>query len=70
MQEGTSSRWIKLDRFTLFLLFTLVDSKIFFILYPPARSFFHTFREDHEVMHSWDLQKLEGALSPSHLEVI
>ncbi|GJN38959.1 hypothetical protein PR202_gb28045 [Eleusine coracana subsp. coracana] len=33
-----------------------------------ARSFFHTFREDHEVMHSRDLQKLEGVLSPSHLE--
>jgi hypothetical protein len=29
MQEGTSGRWIKLDRFTLFLLFTLVDSKNF-----------------------------------------
>uniref|UniRef100_A0A0E0Q0V9 TFIID subunit TAF5 NTD2 domain-containing protein n=1 Tax=Oryza rufipogon TaxID=4529 RepID=A0A0E0Q0V9_ORYRU len=33
-----------------------------------ARSFFHTFREDHELMHSRDLQKLEGILSPSHLE--
>ncbi|CAM0909165.1 unnamed protein product [Alopecurus aequalis] len=33
-----------------------------------ARSFFHTFREDHELMHSRDLQKLEGILSPLHLE--
>ncbi|BAF20131.1 transcription initiation factor TFIID subunit 5 [Oryza sativa Japonica Group] len=33
-----------------------------------ARSFFHTFHEDHELMHSRDLQKLEGILSPSHLE--
>ncbi|XP_015695333.1 transcription initiation factor TFIID subunit 5-like isoform X5 [Oryza brachyantha] len=32
-----------------------------------AHSFFHTFREDHE--HSRDLKKLEGILSPSHLEV-
>ncbi|XP_006657544.1 transcription initiation factor TFIID subunit 5-like isoform X2 [Oryza brachyantha] len=31
-----------------------------------AHSFFHTFREDHE--HSRDLKKLEGILSPSHLE--
>ncbi|OEL27551.1 Transcription initiation factor TFIID subunit 5 [Dichanthelium oligosanthes] len=36
-----------------------------------ARSFFHTFREGREVMHlySRDLQKLEGVLSPSHLEI-
>ncbi|KDP33523.1 hypothetical protein JCGZ_07094 [Jatropha curcas] len=33
-----------------------------------ARTFFNSFREDHETMHSRDLQKLEGALSPSHLE--
>lgn len=33
-----------------------------------ARSFFTTFREDHETMHQRDLQKLEGVLSPSHLE--
>ncbi|KAF3329599.1 transcription initiation factor TFIID subunit 5 [Carex littledalei] len=33
-----------------------------------ARTFFHTFREDHEMMHLRDLQKLEGILSPSHLE--
>ncbi|XP_010906861.1 transcription initiation factor TFIID subunit 5 isoform X2 [Elaeis guineensis] len=33
-----------------------------------ARTFFHTFREDHELMHLRDLQKLEGILSPSHLE--
>jgi hypothetical protein len=58
------------DIFTLFLLFALVYSNIFFDIYPAARSFFHTFREDHEVMHSRDLQKLEGILSPSHLEVI
>ncbi|XP_057959727.1 transcription initiation factor TFIID subunit 5 [Malania oleifera] len=32
-----------------------------------ARTFFNSFREDHE-MHSRDLQKLEGVLSPSHLE--
>ncbi|CAI9767257.1 unnamed protein product [Fraxinus pennsylvanica] len=33
-----------------------------------ARAFFNGFREDHEMMHSRDLQKLEGVLSPSHLE--
>ncbi|KAM7459563.1 hypothetical protein LguiA_036557 [Lonicera macranthoides] len=33
-----------------------------------ARSFFNSFREDHEMMHLRDLQKLEGVLSPSHLE--
>ncbi|KAF3433328.1 hypothetical protein FNV43_RR24430 [Rhamnella rubrinervis] len=33
-----------------------------------ARTFFNTFREDHEMMHLRDLQKLEGVLSPSHLE--
>ncbi|GMY29191.1 transcription initiation factor TFIID subunit 5 [Fagus crenata] len=33
-----------------------------------ARTFFNSFREDHEMMHSRDLQKLEGVLSPSHLE--
>ncbi|KAJ4810576.1 Transcription initiation factor TFIID subunit 5 [Rhynchospora pubera] len=33
-----------------------------------ARTFFQTFREDHEMMHLRDLQKLEGILSPSHLE--
>lgn len=33
-----------------------------------ARIFFNGFREDHEMMHSRDLQKLEGVLSPSHLE--
>uniref|UniRef100_A0A804KMN9 TFIID subunit TAF5 NTD2 domain-containing protein n=1 Tax=Musa acuminata subsp. malaccensis TaxID=214687 RepID=A0A804KMN9_MUSAM len=35
-----------------------------------ARNFFHTFREDHESMHLRDLQKLEGILSPLHLEEI
>ncbi|KAL0397201.1 UNVERIFIED_CONTAM: Transcription initiation factor TFIID subunit [Sesamum calycinum] len=33
-----------------------------------ARAFFNSFRGDHEVGHSRDLQKLEGVLSPSHLE--
>ncbi|TYK20000.1 transcription initiation factor TFIID subunit 5 [Cucumis melo var. makuwa] len=33
-----------------------------------ARTFFNRFREDHEMMHLRDLQKLEGVLSPSHLE--
>ncbi|WCJ30379.1 Transcription initiation factor TFIID subunit 5 [Euphorbia peplus] len=33
-----------------------------------ARNFFNIFREDHETVHSRDLQKLEGVLSPSHLE--
>ncbi|KAG5225196.1 transcription initiation factor TFIID [Salix suchowensis] len=33
-----------------------------------GRSFFNSFREDHEMMDSQDLQKLEGVLSPSHLE--
>ncbi|KAF6171286.1 hypothetical protein GIB67_036954 [Kingdonia uniflora] len=34
----------------------------------PARAFFNNFREDHELMHLRDLQKLEGIISPSHLE--
>uniref|UniRef100_A0A7N0T9T2 TFIID subunit TAF5 NTD2 domain-containing protein n=1 Tax=Kalanchoe fedtschenkoi TaxID=63787 RepID=A0A7N0T9T2_KALFE len=33
-----------------------------------ARTFFSTFREDHETMHKRDLQKLEAVISPSHLE--
>ncbi|CAJ1973644.1 unnamed protein product [Sphenostylis stenocarpa] len=33
-----------------------------------ARNFFNTFREDHEMMHLRDLQKLEGVLSPTHLQ--
>ncbi|KAF5726275.1 hypothetical protein HS088_TW23G01017 [Tripterygium wilfordii] len=33
-----------------------------------GRTFFNRFRGDHELMHSRDLQKLEGVLSPSHLE--
>ncbi|XP_022936938.1 transcription initiation factor TFIID subunit 5 isoform X3 [Cucurbita maxima] len=33
-----------------------------------ARTFFNRFREDHEMLHLRDLQKLEGVLSPSHLE--
>ncbi|KAH1244705.1 hypothetical protein AAZX31_06G059200 [Glycine max] len=33
-----------------------------------ARNFFNTFREDHEMMHLRDLQKLEGVLSPNHLK--
>ncbi|XP_057824333.1 transcription initiation factor TFIID subunit 5 isoform X2 [Cryptomeria japonica] len=33
-----------------------------------ARSFFQSFREDHEPSHLRDLQKLEGVLSPHHLE--
>ncbi|KAK7410218.1 hypothetical protein VNO78_00827 [Psophocarpus tetragonolobus] len=33
-----------------------------------ARNFFNTFREDHEMMHLRDLQKLEGVLSPAHLQ--
>ncbi|OMO61582.1 hypothetical protein CCACVL1_23405 [Corchorus capsularis] len=33
-----------------------------------ARAFFNAFREDHELMHSRDLQKLEGVLTQSHLE--
>uniref|UniRef100_A0A7N0R8E8 TFIID subunit TAF5 NTD2 domain-containing protein n=1 Tax=Kalanchoe fedtschenkoi TaxID=63787 RepID=A0A7N0R8E8_KALFE len=33
-----------------------------------ARTFFSTFREDHEMMHMRDLQKLEAVISPSHLE--
>ncbi|KAL9330791.1 hypothetical protein ACSQ67_000401 [Phaseolus vulgaris] len=32
-----------------------------------AWNFFNTFREDHEMMHSRDLQKLELVLSPAHL---
>lgn len=34
-----------------------------------ARNFFNAFREDHEMMHLRDLQKLEGVLTPTHLEV-
>ncbi|GMQ02878.1 hypothetical protein CsSME_00048913 [Camellia sinensis var. sinensis] len=33
-----------------------------------TRNFFNSFREDHEMMHLRDLQKLEGVLSPCHLE--
>ncbi|EPS72043.1 hypothetical protein M569_02713, partial [Genlisea aurea] len=33
-----------------------------------ARAFFNSFRGDHEIAHSRDLQKLEGVLSPSHLK--
>ncbi|XP_031279600.1 transcription initiation factor TFIID subunit 5 isoform X2 [Pistacia vera] len=33
-----------------------------------ARTFFNSFREDHEMLHLRDLQKLEGVLTPSHLE--
>ncbi|KAL3818476.1 hypothetical protein ACJIZ3_004381 [Penstemon smallii] len=33
-----------------------------------ARAFFNSFRGDHEMTHARDLQKLEGVLSPSHLE--
>ncbi|KAF2534996.1 hypothetical protein F2Q68_00018872 [Brassica cretica] len=33
-----------------------------------ARSFFNSFRRDHEMIHLRDLQKLEGVLVPSHLE--
>ncbi|KAG7603409.1 Transcription initiation factor TFIID subunit 5 [Arabidopsis thaliana] len=33
-----------------------------------ARTFFNSFRKDHEMVHLRDLQKLEGVLSPSHLE--
>ncbi|KAM3375331.1 transcription initiation factor TFIID subunit 5 isoform X1 [Capsicum galapagoense] len=33
-----------------------------------ARAFFNSYREDHEMKHLRDLQKLEGVLSPSHLE--
>ncbi|XP_061368088.1 transcription initiation factor TFIID subunit 5-like isoform X2 [Gastrolobium bilobum] len=33
-----------------------------------ARTFFNSFREDHETKHLRDLQKLEGVLSPTHLE--
>ncbi|WOK92596.1 transcription initiation factor TFIID subunit 5 isoform X4 [Canna indica] len=35
-----------------------------------ARNFFRTFREDHEIMHLRDLQKLEGINSPLQLEEI
>ncbi|CAH9096690.1 unnamed protein product [Cuscuta epithymum] len=33
-----------------------------------ARAFFNSFREDHEMIHLRDLQKLEAVLSPSHLQ--
>ncbi|KAH1119595.1 hypothetical protein GLYMA_17G222200v4 [Glycine max] len=33
-----------------------------------AWNFFNTFREDHEMMHSRDLQKLELVLSPTHFK--
>ncbi|GMI95110.1 TBP-associated factor 5 [Hibiscus trionum] len=33
-----------------------------------ARTFFNAFHEDHQLMHSRDLKKLEGVLSLSHLE--
>lgn len=50
----------------------VLDMRDFFLyafFYTTARSFFNNFREDHETMHQRDLQKLEGVLSPSHLEV-
>ncbi|KAJ1443877.1 TFIID subunit TAF5, NTD2 domain [Sesbania bispinosa] len=34
-----------------------------------ARNFFNAFREDHDMMHLRDLRKLEGVLSPTHLEL-
>ncbi|CAK9270407.1 unnamed protein product [Sphagnum jensenii] len=33
-----------------------------------ARLFFQTFREDHDTLHLRDLHKLEGVLSPQHLQ--
>ncbi|RVW65265.1 Transcription initiation factor TFIID subunit 5 [Vitis vinifera] len=39
---------------------------VLWILWQKAYS--RSFREDHEMMHLRDLQKLEGVLSPSHLE--
>ncbi|KAF3538217.1 hypothetical protein F2Q69_00025101 [Brassica cretica] len=33
-----------------------------------ARSFFNSFRKDHEMVHLRDLQKLGGVLAPSHLQ--
>jgi hypothetical protein len=50
---------------TIVLFFVFFYYHILF----PARNFFNSFREDHEMMHSRDLQKLEGVLSPTHLEV-
>ncbi|XP_039132083.1 transcription initiation factor TFIID subunit 5-like [Dioscorea cayenensis subsp. rotundata] len=39
------------------------------ILHPSRPwTFLHTFCEDHDLMHLRDLQKLEGVLSPQHLE--
>ncbi len=35
-----------------------------------ARLFFQTFREDHDTLHLRDLHKLEGVLSPQHLQVL
>ncbi|KAI4376201.1 hypothetical protein MLD38_013989 [Melastoma candidum] len=40
----------------------------FMDLIAQGRSFFNSFRDDHSMMHSGDLLKLEGVLSPSHLE--
>ena len=71
MQEGivmVRYNWIYFPVFVIYL--NLFTGFLFLILFSAARSFFHKFREDHEVMHSRDLQKLEAVLSPSHLEVI
>jgi len=52
---------------TCVLCFCLHDSWFCWIY--SAWNFFNTFREDHEMLHSLDLQKLELVLSPTHLEV-
>jgi len=57
------SKWLVSMTIVLFFVFFY-----YYILF-PARNFFNSFREDHEMMHSRDLQKLEGVLSPTHLEV-
>jgi len=57
------SKWLVSMTIVLFFVF------FYYHILFPARNFFNSFREDHEMMHSRDLQKLEGVLSPSHLEV-
>lgn len=68
LQKVTSRKVIFVLRFA-FSADHILELVIEIAAWFPARNFFNSFREDHEMMHSHDLQKLEGVLSPSHLEV-
>lgn len=57
-----------ISHFELFFLILVSGNSAYFACV-PARAFFNSFRKDHEMIHLRDLQKLEGVLVPSHLEV-